>query len=858
MRRLSLTILLFILSFSVFSQIALNRNLDNLDYSNPREFEVGGITISGVKFLDHGVLIALSGLQVGQTIEVPGERISKAINNLWNQGLFSDVKISATKIIADKIFLDIYLQERPRLSAFYFNGIKKSHANDIKEKLKLVRGTQVTKNKIQRAVNTIQNFYIDKGYLDVQVEVVQKNDTALNNHVIVGFNIDKNVRRKIKNINFYGNSTFEDKKLRRKMKDTKQKTWYNIFKRSKYVKPVYEKDVKNVISFYNEKGYRDAKIQKDSVYRNEDSLVVIDIYIEEGRKYYFRNITWLGNTKYTNDQLSLVLGIKKGDIYDESVLNKRLRGAQDAVSTLYLDNGYLFFNVTPVEVLIENDSIDLEMRIYEGKQARINRVTVIGNTKTHDHVIRRELKTVPGELFSQTAVQRSIRELATLGYFNPEKLNVNPQPNPVDGTVDLEYIVEERPSDQIELSGGYGAGMFIGTLGLRLTNLALGDFFKKGAWRPLPTGDGQQLNIRGQTNGTYYKAISASFTEPWLGGRKPNSLTVSVYHTVRSVDRRLLDVDRFMKVTGASVGLGRRLEWPDTYFLLNNSVSLEHYHLKDYSSYFFINNGRSNNLSFTTTFSRNSIDQPIYPRKGSLISLSLQITPPYSLFKSDDFWKLSESEKDAIYTENTDNGVLDEAAAEYEISKQETSERYKWIEYHKWKFKSSNYTNIVDKLVLNTNLEFGYLGYFSNSIGPSPFESFQLGGDGLSGYSLYGTETVGLRGYANEGQPGQYGSLTPAAGGNLYQKLTFELRYPLSLNPNATFYMLTFFEAGNAWYELEDFSPFDLKRSAGVGLRIYLAMFGMLGIDWGYGFDEIPNLPGVNKGQFAFTIGQRF
>lgn len=851
MCRLSLTLLLFILSFSVFSQISLNNNLDNLDYSNPREFEVGGITISGVKFLDHSVLIALSGLQVGQTIEVPGERISKAINNLWDQGLFSDVKIKATKIIADKIFLDIYLQERPRLSAFYFNGIKKSQANDIKEKLKLVRGTQVTKNKIQRAVNTIESFYVDKGFLDVQVEVIQKNDTALNNHVIIGFEIDKNERRKIENINFYGNSVFEDKKLRRKMKDTKQKTWWNIFKRSKYVDAVYRKDLKNVIAFYNEKGFRDAKIVNDSVYRNEDSLVVVDVYLEEGNKYYFRNITWLGNTKYTNEQLSLVLGIKKGDIYDEAVLNKRLRGAQDAVSTLYLDNGYLFFNVTPVEVMVENDSIDLEMRVYEGKQARINRVTVIGNTKTHDHVIRRELRTKPGELFSQTAVQRSIRELATLGYFNPERLNVNPQPNPVDGTVDLEYIVEERPSDQIELSGGYGAGMFIGTLGLRLTNLAIGDFFKKGAWRPIPTGDGQQLSIRGQTNGTYYKAISASFTEPWLGGRKPNSLTVSFYHTVRSVDRRLLDVERFMKVTGASVGLGRRLEWPDTYFLLNNSVSFEHYNLKDYSSYFFIDNGRSNNFSFTTVFSRNSIDQPIYPKRGSLVSLSVQFTPPYSLFKSKKFYELSDSEIDKIEEDYGDD-------AQSEILIRENAEKYKWIEYHKWKFKSSNYTNIVEKLVLNTNFEFGYLGYYSNSIGPSPFESFQLGGDGLSGYSLYGTETVGLRGYANEGLPGQYGALTPKGGGNLYEKITFELRYPLSLNPNATFYTLAFFEAGNSWYEFKDFSPFDLKRSAGIGLRIYLAMFGMLGIDWGYGFDEIPNLPSANKGQFAFTIGQRF
>ncbi len=854
MRRLSFLLFVIVLfSINGLAQISLNNTLDNLDYNNPREYEIGGITISGVKFLDHGVLISLSGLQVGEKIEVPGEKISKAINNLWEQGLFSDVEIKATKVIAGKIFLDIYLQERPRLSAFYFKGIRKSRASDIKEKLDLVRGTQVTKNKIQRAVNVIENFFIDKGYLDTEVEVIQKPDSALNNHVVLGFEIDKKERVKIASINIHGNEVYKDAKLLRKMKDTKQKTWYNIFKRSKFIKSVYEGDKKKLISFYNEEGYRDAKIKRDSIYRGPDSLVVIDIFLDEGDKYYFRDIQWIGNTKYSAEQLNLVLGIKKGDIYDEAILEKRLRGAQDAVSTLYLDKGYLFFNVTPVEVRVENDSIDLEMRMYEGKQARINRVTIVGNTKTHDHVIRRELKTKPGELFSQTAVQRSIRELAQLGYFDPEKLNVNPQPNPANGTVDMEYIVEERPSDQIELSGGYGAGMFIGTLGLRLTNLAIGDFFKKGAWRPLPTGGGQQLNIRGQTNGTYYKAISASFTEPWVGGRKPNSLTVSFYHTVRSVDRRLIDVERFMKVTGGSVGLGRRLDWPDTYFLLNHILSYEHYNLKEYSSYFFIDNGRSNNLSLTTVFSRNSIDQPIYPRNGSLVSLSLQITPPYSLFKDDDFYKLSEEEKQDVY-----NDFTNEAEAENEILKRENEERYSWIEYHKWKFKSSNYTTLYDKLVLKSNLEFGYLGYFSESIGPSPFESFQLGGDGLSGYSLYGTETVGLRGYANEGLSGVYGSLTPRNGGNLYEKLSFELRYPLSLNPNATFYILTFFEAGNAWYDFKEFSPFDLKRSAGVGLRIYLSMFGMLGVDWGYGFDEIPNLPGANKGQFAFTIGQQF
>ncbi len=818
-------ILIFILSITL-TNYAQNfvGSYSDIDYSNPKEYEIGGITISGVKFLDETVLIELSGLQVGDKIMIPGDKISDAIKKLWKQKLFSDVKITLVKTLNNKAFLDIYLQERPRLSKFNFTGVKKSNIDDLREKLKLVKGNQVTQNTINNAIIAIKNYYKEKGFYKTEVNITQQNDTLLTNSVILNINVKKNNKIKIHDIVFVGNKEIPRKKLLRAMKDTKRKRWYGFFKASKFLESNFDKDKHNIIDKYNELGFRDARIVKDSVFDYDDKTLEIIIKIEEGKKYYFRNITWVGNTKYSSKTLSEVLGIQKGDVFNQQVLDKKLNIDPQSVSSLYLDHGYLFFSVQPVEINVEGDSIDLEMRIYEGKQARIKNVTIVGNTKTNEHVIRREIRTKPGELFSRSDIIRTQRELAQLGYFNAEKLNVNPKPNPVDGTVDLEYIVEEQPSDQVEVSGGWGAQMIVGTLGISFNNFSTKNFFKKDAWRPLPSGDGQRLSVRAQSNGTYYQAYNMSFIEPWLGGKKPNSLSVSLYHTVLSNGiKRDEEGRQSMKISGISLGLGRRLHWPDDYFQLFNSISYNYYDLNNYQYYslFSFNDGVSNDISFLTSLSRNSVDAPIYPRKGSQFTLSLQLTPPYSLLNGKD------------YTDMTDK------------------EKYKFIEYHKWKFNASWFTKLVGNLVLNTRVEYGILGMYNKTVGPSPFGGFNVGGDGLMSYNIGGTETIALRGYENN-------SLTPANGGNLYNKYTLELRYPLSLNPQATLYGLTFVEGGNAWYQVKDFNPFSIHRSAGVGVRIFLPMFGKLGVDWGYGFDEIPGRPNASGSQFHFIIGQNF
>ncbi|HBX53625.1 MAG: outer membrane protein assembly factor BamA [Bacteroidetes bacterium RIFOXYA12_FULL_35_11] len=809
--------------FSLNAQIVTS-TLPDFDYANPKEYEIGGITISGIKFLDQDVLINLTGLQIGDTIPVPGEDLTKAIEKLWKQNLFSDIKITATRTIENKIFLDFYLLERPRLARFSFNGIKKGEADDIREKINLVKGAQVTDNILMKSTNTIKSYFIEKGFLNVEVEIKQQDDTAMQNHIILDFDIKKNNKVKIFKVDFQGNTVFTERQLLRAMKNTKQKNGpgkYNIFRTSKFIEENFRDDKNKIIAKYNEKGYRDAKIVLDSVSKYDDRHVQIKIKIDEGHKYFFRNIAWVGNTKYKADILNAYLGIKKGDIFNQALLDEKLFIDQNGVSSLYLDDGYLFFSVTPVEVKVENDSIDLEMRIYEGRQAIVNNIIITGNTKTNEHVVRREIRTKPGQLFNRSDIIRSQRELAQLGYFNPEKLDVNPTPNMMDGTVDIEYIVEEKPSDQIELSGGWGANMIVGTLGVSFNNFSARNFFKKDAWRPLPSGDGQRLSIRAQSNGMYYQAYSASFVEPWLGGKKPNSLSVSVYHTIQTNGYQSIDsLKQFIHITGVSTGLGRRLKWPDDFFTLYNELSFQRYDLKKWS-YFIFNTGTAKNLSFSTTFGRNSIDQPIYPRKGSMFSLSLNLTPPYSLLINKDWENLPALEK------------------------------YEWIEYHKWTFSASWFTRLAGDLVLNTKANFGFLGMYNKKWGHSPFEGFTVGGDGLSGYNLYGRDVVSLRGYDN-------GSLTPDQGGNLYNKLTMELRYPLTLNPNATLYALTFLEGGNCWYDFKNYNPFDIKRSAGIGIRIFLPMIGMLGVDWGWGFDDIPGKIGGNKSQFHFVLGQQF
>jgi outer membrane protein insertion porin family len=796
-----------------------------MDYSRPREYVVRDVSVSGIQHIEPVVIRSVSGLEPGRRITIPGDDITQALEKLWGQGLFSDVKITSVRIDGTEIDLDIWLQEPPRLSVLTIEGLKRSEITDLEEMLRLRAGSSITENVLNNTRDIIEKHFIEKGFFNTGIDIRVEDDPSLPNRVRLNIEVDKNERVRISDIYFQGNETFSDGRLRRVMKNTKKRN-LNIFKSSKYVGADFREDKESLINFYNENGYRDAAIISDTLYFTDDNRINVALEIEEGDQYYFRNITWVGNTKYPSEILSAVLNIEKGEIYDPVKLEKRLRQDEDAVSSVYLDDGYLFFSVVPVEVNIENDSVDLEMRIREGDQATVNRIIITGNTKTNEHVIRREIRTKPGELFSKTDLIRSVRELSNLGHFDPERLVPNPIPNPSDGTVDIEYIVEEKANDQLEISGGWGAGMLIGTLGVRFSNFSASNIFKKDAWRPLPSGDGQTLSIRAQSNGSYYQAYNLTFVEPYLGGTKPNSLSVSLFHTIQTnrFNRRQQEWTS-IKISGGSIGMGRRLNWPDDFFTLYNEVSIQNYDLDDWQGQFLFTDGTSNNLSFRTSFGRSSIDQPIYPRRGNSFNLTLQITPPYSLLNDRDY------------------------------SQMPAEEKYKWVEYHKWTFKSNWYTSLAGNLVLSTSAQFGILGHFNSDIGPSPFESFDLGGDGMSGYNLYGRETIGLRGYEN-------GSLTPVVrghkAGNIYNKFNLELRYPVSTNPSAFIYPLVFVEAGNAWYDFSDFNPFAIKRSAGVGLRAFLPMFGLLGIDWAYGFDEIPGRPGANKGQFHFVLGQQF
>ncbi len=870
-KRVILTpLLLLSLFFSVRAQIGLGE-IEDLDYANPKNYEIGGITVTGVKFLDNSVLVTLSGLTVGDKITVPGEAISKAIKNLWDQGLFENVIISATQIQGDLIFLNIDLKERPRMSTFTFGGIKKAEADNVRDEIKIASGDVVTENMLIRTKNIVRNYFVEKGYFDTDVRIIQIPDSIRKNHVRLQINIDKKDKVKIQPINITGNQHFDDQRVKKFMKETKEKgslTPFNqlekyvfdlvkhavtfrftdmiddtrnyiirnfnprIFKSSKFIKEKYEEDLVSIITKYNNQGYRDAKILTDSVYRNPDNTVGIDLNIYEGNRYYFRNITWVGNTKFPDSFLNRILRIEKGDVYNWELLNSNLtfNKTEDDVSSLYMNDGYLFFNATPVEIAVENDSIDLEIRIYEGKQATISNVTVKGNTRTNDHVVVRELRTLPGQLFSRADIIRTTRELAQLRYFNPETINPNIQPNPADGTVNIEYQVEETSSDQIELSGGWGYGRVIGTLGVSFNNFSLRNIYKLKEWRPVPTGDGQKLSLRVQSYGKGYISYSISFTEPWFGGKKPHSLSLSYYHSTFSNGLPKDDPRRYtFKNDGITVGMARRLTWPDDYFQLYTGVSFMFYELYQYKQVFTFGDGTGNynNIAFNVTLSRNSVDFPIYPRSGSSVSVSLDFTPPYSAFTSTNYALLSEEEK------------------------------YKNIEYHKWGIQATQFTPVYKNLVLMTRAKFGFLSAYNPAIGITPFERYFMGGDGLSGYNnMDGREIVGMRGYGNETLTPYYFK-TRSVGGTKYCKFTLELRYPLSLNPNATIYASSWLEAGNCWLDTdEDYNPFSLYRSAGFGVRVFLPMFGILGLDWGYGFDEVPYLPDANRGQFHFSINQ--
>ncbi len=838
---------------------ALSAQDFSTNYNAPKKYCIKGISVSGIKFLDPSVLISVSGLSVGDTVTIPGDDITKPIRKLWNQGLFSDIKISATKVVNDSIFLDINLQERSRISGISFNGVRKGESDDLKELLKLRAGGQITESILENSERIIKKHFRDKGFLNNQVDIIQNNDTVLANGVKVVFDIKKNGKVKISDITFEGNKAFKASRLRKTMKKTHRRD-FNIFKASKFLESDYEEDKRNLITFYNEHGYRDAEILKDSVFSVNNKRIGIKIKVSEGSQYHIRNISWIGNTKMPAEALGFILGMKKGDVYDKSLLEKRLFTEDNSITTLYMDDGYLFFQLDPVESHIERDSVDLEMRISEGDQARINQVTIVGNTKTNEHVIRREIWSKPGDLFSKSDITRSIRQLAQLGHFDPEKLDVKPFPNLAGETVDLRYVLEEKANDQFEISGGWGANMFVGTVGIRFSNFSIRRVFDKGAWRPVPSGDSQSLSLRASTNGTYYKAFSLSFSEPWLGGKKPTNLSFSLFHTIQNTpSSSLLNASsQYFKVTGGSVGIGTRLKWPDDYFTIHNEVTLQNYLLKDWAGYFSFSNGKSNNFSYKITLARNSTDQQIYPRTGSNFSLSVQLTPPYSAFKKKNFWKYSASERTAEFANLkalTANIGKSDSQIDAIITERESAERYKWIEYNKWTGRAQWYMSLVQNLVLYTNAQFGMLNFYSKNLGFSPFEGFDLGGDGMSGYNLYGRETVGLRGYENS-------SLTPmvnsAKQGNIYNKYTMELRYPLSLKPQAAIYVLTFLEAGNAWSNFDDVNPFNVHRSAGVGARMFLPMLGMLGIDWAYGFDAVQGLPSANKGQFHFVIGMPF
>lgn len=825
-------IALLLASASGFSQISTNPGLEEIDYSSPRTYIIGGVTVSGVKSFDNNALRAISGLEIGKEIKIPSDDITRAITNLWKQDLFTDIEISATEIIGDKVFLDIYIKERPRLSKFRFTGVKKSKQETLREEIQLVRGKLITENLIETTRYKVQKYYTDKGYLNATVKLIESADTLIFNSVILTIAVDKGERVKIQNLTIKGNDALTDRKIKRTMKDTKEKKFYNLFKTSKLVKPAFKKDKQAIIAKYNALGYRDAKIIGDSTYKIDNKNIGLVLKIEEGKQYYFGDIKWVGNTKYTNEELDKILNIDKGETFNQELMDQRLfmdPNGRD-ISSLYLDQGYLFFQPDVVETGVRNDSIDFEIRLREGKQATVNKITIKGNTKTNDHVILREIRTRPGELFSRADIIRTNRELAQLGYFNQETIGVNPIPNQENGTVDIEYVVEERPSDQIELSGGWGGNRVVGSLGVSFNNFSARNFFKKGAWQPLPAGDGQKLSLRAQSNGRFFQSYNASFTEPWLGGRKPNSLSVSMFHSVQSNgEEKRITIDgsdvknpnrQAIYITGASVGLGRRLEVPDDFFTLYNEVSYQYYTLDNYSTSFVFSNGFANNLSFKSVLSRNSIDAPIYPRSGSQTSLSLQFTPPYSVFAGD---------------------------KDYESLP--AQERYKFIEYHKWKFNTSWFTSILGDLVLNAKMGFGFLGLYNRELGQSPFERFYLGGDGLSGFALDGREIIALRGYGN-------GDLSPNTGASVVSKYTMELRYPVSLNPQATIYGLAFAEAGNSWATFSDFKPFEVRRAAGVGVRIFMPMFGLLGLDWGYRFDDIPGVSDPNKRtEIHFTIG---
>lgn len=864
MIRISVMMLLAMMTLPTKAQIGLKQKNKQQNYlNNNSEYTIGGIRVEGSQFLDEELLISISGLSPGDKVRLPNEpRIAKAIQNLWKQNLFANIEIYSERTEGDKIFLVLQISERPRLSKFNFKGVKDNDAKELKDKINLVKNKVITEAAKQNASERIRKFYIEKGYANVRVQVQERIDTAFLNAAILTFVVNKGQKVKINQINIFGNENTATLKLKKKMKGSKEmarislysadqesvyginetdfKSYlkgrgflsltktaqlmdpyirYGVFSASKFTEKKYEEDKQAVIEYYNSLGFRDASILADTMYTASNGHLNIDLKVKEGNRYYFGDMEWKGNTKYTVEQLNKMLGIKKGDIYNQELLNKRLGKIPsmdgDDISSLYLDDGYLAFNTEAAEKSVDGDTIHFEIRITEGEQYTLRNINIAGNDRTHEHVIRRELRTYPGNKFSRADIIRSQREIANLGFFDAEKIGIQPVPHN-DGTVDIDYTVTERSADQLELQAGFGGGLGVtGTIGVSFNNFALKNITNLKEWDPLPMGDGQKLSIRGQANGRWYNSINAGFTEPWLGGKKPNALSLNVYRTYFAGNFGST-VSGHMTTVGAGVTLSKRLRWPDDFFVISYGLNYQLYNIKDYSFFEDFSNGVANNLSVNIVLQRNSIDQPLYPRSGSNISLSLQFTAPYSLFSNQDYENLPPSKK------------------------------YKWIEYHKYKFYAQWYQRLKGNLILKLAAKHGYLGYYNQNL-QSPFERFQVGGDGLSGFTIYGRDIIAQRGYEIYSNP---------AGATIFNKYVAEIRYPFSLNPSSTIYGLAFYEAANAWDNFKSFNPFQLRRSAGLGVRIFLPMFGLLGLDYGLGFDRLT--PGTKFGQatkFSFMLG---
>ena len=842
MNRFLIVILFLVSGTSAMAQFgrtnpsATPRQTENqeISYLNPKEYVIGNTTVTGTQFLEKDVLITISKLTKGERVLVPGDATSNAIKNLWAQGLFDDVQLNISEIKGDSIFFEIAVVERPRLTRIELKGLRKSEVEDVMEKLSDKTGKVVNENLLKTTSDIIKKHFHEKGYLYTDVNYTQRKDSAEANNKILTVTVDKNEKVKVNSIEFEGNKDFKDKQLKKFMKKTKAKAFYKVFGPGKFLQDKYEEDKLLLISKMHDRGYRDAEIISDSISKHNDKSIDIKIKLYEGPKYYFGDITWAGNAKYSTELLNRLLAIKKGEVFSEEKLNKKLSGPTatgEDISSLYLNDGYLTFQADPVQTKVSGDSISLEIRLYEGPQYTINKVILKGNEVTNDKVVLREIRTKPGQKFSKEAIVRSTREIAQLGNFDDQKTEPKPiNINPNEGTVDIEYNVVEKPSDQIELSGGFGGGRIVGTLGLTFNNFSARNLFNLKEWKPLPRGDGQKLSIRGQTNGKFYQSYSFSFSEPWLGGRKPVYFGISAFTSLQSNGLTSANPDlQKIRLNGITFSLGQKLKWPDDYFQTSTSLNFQQYKLNNYNGFLF-SNGTAYNFNLTQEFSRNSLGGSlVYPTSGSNLKLTMQATPPYSLFNNTNYRTATDQDK------------------------------YRYTEYFKTKFESQWFTSVVGKLVLKAQAQFGFLGSYNKAVGQSAFERFKLGGDGMQGFDfLQGSEIIAMRGYTNNSviPIGSDPAIAQNSGSPIFNKYVLELRHPVTLNQQATVFVLAFAEGGNTWNSFREFAPFNIRRSVGVGARVFLPIFGLLGIDYGYGFDNIPGSPDANKGQFHFSIAQ--